>query len=99
MSGGTAFALGAEHTVRHRMGPTECVAAQLEANDPDAQTLHKLLEAHAQATESPRALELLGDWPNSVKRFVKITPAKPAETTPPDAAKAAPVLATRRPSA
>ncbi|HXP94154.1 MAG TPA: glutamate synthase large subunit [Candidatus Binatia bacterium] len=98
MSGGVAFALGAEHTVRHRLGPTECAAAQVEPNDPNVETLRKLLEAHAQATESPRAIELLADWPQSAKRFVKIAPAQPVEVAP---ERAAPVLATlpRRPSA
>jgi glutamate synthase domain-containing protein 2/glutamate synthase domain-containing protein 1/glutamate synthase domain-containing protein 3 len=96
MSGGIAFALGAEHAVRHRMGPTDCTASSLEPDDPDAHLLRELLEAHASLTESARALELLADWPHSCRRFVKIAPAKPVEVGPEPAA----VLATgsRRPS-
>jgi glutamate synthase domain-containing protein 2/glutamate synthase domain-containing protein 1/glutamate synthase domain-containing protein 3 len=94
MSGGVTFALGAQDTIRHRMGPTECVAAALEPDDPEVETLRALLEAHAVATESPRAIELLADWPHASKRFVKIAPARPVEVKPEPAA----VLATRRPS-
>jgi glutamate synthase domain-containing protein 2/glutamate synthase domain-containing protein 1/glutamate synthase domain-containing protein 3 len=79
MSGGLAFVLGDEAKVRRRMGPTECVPQALTPDDPDAEQLHHLLRKHVEATESPFARELLEAWPSAASRFVKISPAKPAE--------------------
>ena len=45
--------------------------------------LRALIEAHGAATASPLARRLLGDWANTVRRFVRILPhtaiARPAE--------------------
>jgi glutamate synthase (ferredoxin) len=93
MSGGTAFVLADEATVRHRMGPTGCVASVLEPNDSDATLLRTLLERHVEATESARATDLLADWPMAIGRFVKVAPERKVEISP----DAAPALATSAP--
>jgi glutamate synthase (NADPH/NADH) large chain len=40
----------------------------------DAERLRILLERHQLATGSARARELLADWPNALKQFVKVVP-------------------------
>jgi glutamate synthase (NADPH/NADH) large chain len=40
----------------------------------DAERLFILLERHQQATGSAKALELLSDWPNGLRKFIKIVP-------------------------
>ncbi|WP_313553058.1 hypothetical protein, partial [Brevundimonas sp.] len=39
-----------------------------------AERLRDLIEAHLAATGSPLARRLLGDWDNSLQRFVRIVP-------------------------
>jgi glutamate synthase (NADPH/NADH) large chain len=40
----------------------------------DSERLRILLERHRAATGSAKACELLADWPNQLRHFVKIVP-------------------------
>ena len=42
----------------------------------DAERLRILLERHQLATRSPRAAELLADWPSTLKHFIKVVPTE-----------------------
>ncbi|HAF01249.1 MAG TPA: hypothetical protein DCG63_08120, partial [Methylophilaceae bacterium] len=43
-------------------------------NQPDELILKGLIENHAKFTDSPRAREILADWPNMRAKFIKVMP-------------------------
>jgi len=77
MSGGEAFFLATEAELNAHLGPTELRPRALDA---EATTrLYGLLEEHLAATGSPRAEELLMDWPAAAARFVHLAPGLPVK--------------------
>ena len=60
--------------------------------EEDEVVVRQLVYHHLEATESARAHELLGSWPNFAGKFRKVRPrppaAKPAEAKPPAATEA-----------
>ena len=76
MSGGVLFLApgGAIAADAHGIafGPTPCQVSAVRENDSDAPALRELLERYATATESPRARNLLGAWPQSLSEFVRV---------------------------
>jgi glutamate synthase (ferredoxin) len=58
-------------------GPTPCVATAVGEDDADVPALRALLERYAEATSSPRALELLAAWPLALRQFVRVAAATP----------------------
>jgi glutamate synthase domain-containing protein 3 len=80
MSGGEAFFLGTDDDVRARLGPTDLIPGPLDA--AAAERLRALVQGHADATGSARALALLEDWPASVACFVRLAPGTRASETP-----------------
>ena len=73
MSGGVAYVLDSNNDFAAKCN-MEMVS--LETLDTDAQSLElkALITQHLAATGSDVASELLSDWDNSVKRFVKVMP-------------------------
>jgi glutamate synthase (NADPH/NADH) large chain len=83
MSGGEAFFLATADEISERLGPTDLRPHPLD--DAAAERLKGLLEAHAAATGSARAAELLAGWPVTAGSFVRLAPgpvpvpSRPAE--------------------
>ena len=81
MSGGELFVLEADGRTRAALNGD--LAGLAPMDDEAAMRLRALIEAHGAATASPLARRLLGDWANTVRRFVRILPhtaiARPAE--------------------
>ena len=81
MSGGELFVLDADGRTRAALNGD--LAGLAPMDDEAAMRLRALIEAHGAATASPLARRLLGDWANTVRRFVRILPhtaiARPAE--------------------
>jgi len=78
MSGGVVFVALDEPFVPEAhglsLGPTTCRLTACHENDPDVRHLRELLENYVEATGSPRATRLLGDWSSAIERFVKLAP-------------------------
>jgi glutamate synthase domain-containing protein 2/glutamate synthase domain-containing protein 1/glutamate synthase domain-containing protein 3 len=68
------------------LGPTNLALVACAEDDPDVSKLRALLERHAEATGSPRAVRLLADWPRALERFAKLAAPRivPAEATAPE---------------
>jgi glutamate synthase (NADPH/NADH) large chain len=72
MSGGVAFVLDPDDTLRTKLN-TEMVAIE-QMTDEDAEQLRSLVAAHKEETGSPVAQRLLDDWENSIGWFTKVMP-------------------------
>lgn len=72
MSGGIAYVLDENGTFDSNCNLDTIDLEVLD--DEDAAELHKLLEAHHRYTGSPKAAELLSDWPHALTQFVKVFP-------------------------
>jgi glutamate synthase domain-containing protein 3 len=68
------------------LGPTNLALGACVEDDPDVRKLRALLERHAEATGSPRAVRLLADWPRALERFAKLAAPRiaPAEVPAPE---------------
>jgi glutamate synthase (ferredoxin) len=73
MSGGIAYVLDAAGDFRRRCN-TEMVDLEPVANAEDAAEIRRLVERHAQFTESPVARGVLAAWAETLPKFVKIFP-------------------------
>jgi glutamate synthase (NADPH/NADH) large chain len=76
MSGGTAYVLDLRST---RVNPDAVAAGEITLGPLDSEDeviVRDLLEQHLAHTESPRARELLGDWPAAAQRFTRVLPAQ-----------------------
>ena len=73
MSGGIAYVYD-EDLQFPRLCNHDMVSLETPDKPEDQQTLHRLLENHLKLTGSDRAREILADWENSLKRFVKVMP-------------------------
>ncbi len=73
MSGGTAYVYDATGDF-----PGKCNMEMIELgaleNNEEIKALKALISEHHLKTGSTRSAEILGDWPRSVKRFVKVIP-------------------------
>jgi glutamate synthase (NADPH/NADH) large chain len=86
MSGGIAYVFDEDGQFAQRCNTTqaslEAVVPQDQQHDcalwhdkrSDDEQLRALIEQHLKATGSPRAAELLADWPRARARFVKVFP-------------------------
>ena len=85
MTGGSAYVLDLEEKFEERCN-TALVAVET-LSEEDEVLVRQLVYHHLEATESARAHELLGSWPNFATKFRKVKPrppaAKPAEAKPP----------------
>ncbi|HWE02024.1 MAG TPA: glutamate synthase large subunit [Tepidisphaeraceae bacterium] len=73
MSGGIAYVYD-EDLQFPRLCNKDMVSLEKADKPDDIATLRRLLESHVKLTGSPRAKEILGDWENALKRFVKVMP-------------------------
>jgi glutamate synthase domain-containing protein 2 len=73
MSGGIAYVYD-EDLQFPRLCNHDMVSLESPDKPDDLATLRRLLENHLKLTGSTRAKEILGDWENSLKRFVKVMP-------------------------
>jgi glutamate synthase domain-containing protein 3 len=73
MSGGVAFVLDADGTMRERcnLDLVDAVPATVGA---DVAHLHHLLERHLHHTGSAVAGQVLADWPRSIAQFTRVAP-------------------------
>ncbi|MGZ4462819.1 MAG: glutamate synthase-related protein [Gaiellaceae bacterium] len=72
MSGGQIFVYDPDELLGFRLNDDLVRAARLD--EIEAASLHDLLTRHQGLTRSPRARELLEDWPNVVKAFWRVRP-------------------------
>ncbi|MGZ4412158.1 MAG: GltB/FmdC/FwdC-like GXGXG domain-containing protein, partial [Gaiellaceae bacterium] len=72
MSGGQIFVYDPDELLGFRLNDDLVRAARLD--EIEAASLHDLLTRHEGLTRSPRAKELLEDWPNVVKAFWRVRP-------------------------
>src|SRR5690348_16904741 len=72
MSGGVAYVIDEDGAFVGRCNREMVTLDALE--DEDAAIVRALVEEHAARTGSPRARELLGDWPTLAPMFVKVMP-------------------------
>jgi glutamate synthase domain-containing protein 2/glutamate synthase domain-containing protein 1/glutamate synthase domain-containing protein 3 len=80
MSGGVAF-VATEAACEPAapplsLGPTPCRLERARADDPDTETLHRLVQRHQAATGSLIAERLLAEWPAALAHFVKVAPSQ-----------------------
>ncbi len=73
MSGGVAYVLDTNNDFAPKCN-MEMVALETVATDEESLELKALITQHYTATGSDVASELLSDWDNNVKRFVKVMP-------------------------
>jgi glutamate synthase domain-containing protein 2/glutamate synthase domain-containing protein 1/glutamate synthase domain-containing protein 3 len=73
MSGGIAYVYDPNSTFASLCN-RDMVSLESPDKPDDVTTLRRLLENHYKLTGSPRAKQLLDDWGNALKRFVKVMP-------------------------
>lgn len=74
MSGGTAYIYGLEATSVNSDALAAGEIQLLELGGADLEILRDLLEQHVVLTGSNRAAELIANWDESARRFVKVLP-------------------------
>jgi glutamate synthase (NADPH/NADH) large chain len=72
MTGGQAFVYDEDQGFEARLNPTNVVIGPLEG--PDEGVLKALIQAHLDATGSPRARSVLETWSTSRHHFRVVTP-------------------------
>ncbi|MCU4716845.1 glutamate synthase large subunit [Halapricum hydrolyticum] len=73
MSGGIAYVYDPDGTVAERTN-TGMVTLSDQLDPSDRRLLRRLIENHAEYTDSTRAKELLDDWESAVDSFVRVLP-------------------------
>jgi glutamate synthase (ferredoxin) len=84
MSGGVAYVLDEEGTLRGRVNSEMVVLHFLEPGD--SRELKQMIEAHRDATGSERAREILENWRAFLPLFQKVAPraaSQPLVASPP----------------
>jgi glutamate synthase domain-containing protein 2/glutamate synthase domain-containing protein 3 len=77
MSGGVAYVLDSDGTFAGRCNTS--MVGLLELTSGDATELRDLVQRHLEFTQSHVAAQLLADWPEAVRRFVKVLPEEYAK--------------------
>jgi len=72
MSGGVAYVYDPQGNLASNLN-TEMVDIE-KLSDNDVESLHEMLAAHREATDSAVAQRVLADWPRQVADFVKVMP-------------------------
>jgi len=75
MSGGVAYVLDRKHNFDFWCN-MDLIELSLVESKEDREELHALVRSHAQHTGSRIARELLEDWDNSLKDFIKVIPSE-----------------------
>ena len=74
MSGGIAYVLDAQGDFGKLRCNREMVGLESLSDPAEIEFVKGLIEKHQRQTDSPVAARLLGDWPATVQRFVKVMP-------------------------
>jgi glutamate synthase domain-containing protein 3 len=74
MSGGLAFILDEDRKFRNRCNAGMVDLEQVTKETDGVEVMKQLIEAHAQLTGSPKAKQVLDQWPTILKKFVKVFP-------------------------
>ncbi len=77
MSGGTAYVYDVDGRFYSRVNNEMVVALPIK-READAVMIKALIEAHVEATGSPHGKDLLGNWDEEVRRFVRVIPKERA---------------------
>ncbi|MDP2137961.1 MAG: glutamate synthase large subunit, partial [Candidatus Didemnitutus sp.] len=81
MSGGLAFVYDDLNTLPQRYNSQMVTLERLE-EVAEIESLRQLVAAHAQATSSPHAQQILAQWSDRVKMFWKVVPNSPQADAP-----------------
>jgi glutamate synthase (ferredoxin) len=81
MSGGLAFVYDEAGTLPQRINPQMIGLERLDSEE-ESDSLRQLVALHAEATGSPHARGILGNWPAAVARFWKVVPHPPKPDWP-----------------
>jgi glutamate synthase (NADPH/NADH) large chain len=73
MSGGIAYLYSDKGTFDEKKFNLEMVELE-NLHQDDLNTVQELLQNHIDYTKSPKATELLNNWPESSKKFIKVMP-------------------------
>ncbi len=73
MSGGIAYLYSPDGTFDEKKFNLEMVELE-DLTDQDRETVHGLLVNHKDYTSSTKATEILNDWPDNSKNFIKVMP-------------------------
>ncbi len=74
MSGGLAFILDEDRKFRNRHNAGMVDLEQVTKDTDGVEEMKRLIENHAQLTGSPKAKQVLDQWPAILKKFVKVFP-------------------------
>ena len=75
MSGGTAYIFDPENNIDRNNFNMEMIEFE-EASDENLQELEELIVNHYQYTESEIAREILNNWEENTKNFIKVMPTE-----------------------
>ena len=75
MSGGIAYIYDPENKFKNGLCNTESIAFET-IEDEEADELKSLIAKHVAYTNSTRGSELLANWSNSLRQFVKVMPTE-----------------------
>ncbi len=78
MSGGTAYVYDVDGRFYSRVNPEMVVALPIKRQE-DIDELKVLVETHIEKTGSPFASQLLENWDDNLRRFVRVIPRERAE--------------------
>ncbi|MEM9771691.1 MAG: glutamate synthase-related protein, partial [Cyanobacteria bacterium P01_D01_bin.73] len=87
MTGGLSYFLDEEGNFTAKVNP-EIVSVQRVVSEAGEAQLKGLIQAHADATDSPKAKAILADWETYLPKFWQVVP--PSEAQSPEAIAAAP---------
>jgi glutamate synthase domain-containing protein 3 len=82
MSGGVAFVLDPENRLPVNLN-NEMVTASRVTDSAESTALRKLIELHAQLTESPLAKSICENWDHALQQFYRVAPHTAPEVSSP----------------
>jgi len=83
MSGGLAFVYDENDRLERRYNPG-LVGIERLGESEEADALRRLIETHAELTESPHAKAILDDWQRAASKFWKVAPKPASADAPPN---------------
>jgi len=79
MTGGLAYILDSAPNFQDKINP-EIVSIQRVTSTAGASQLKALIQAHADHTQSPQALEILANWDTYLPQFWQVVPPSEADS-------------------
>ena len=80
MSGGLAFVYDADDSFARRHNDEMTTLERLDNNE-EIDSLKRLIQKHAELTDSPHAQAILGNWDSAAARFWRVVPHPATDTT------------------